>query len=380
VRFSQVSLENWRNFKHVEVSLSNRAFLVGPNASGKSNFLDAFRFLHDIASPGGGFQQAVTSRGGVSRIRCLAARRDPDVVVKVALSDGEDELWGYSLAFSQDKKKSLPIVRSEQVWRGNHQQLDRPDDDDRKDPERLYQTNLEQVMANKSFREVADFFRATSYYHIVPQLIRDPDRSAGKQADPFGGDFLEQVSRTHKKTQQAMLRRIQGALKVAVPQLKALELYKDDRGMPHLRGKYQHWRAEGAWQTELDFSDGTLRLMGLLWTLLTGSGPILLEEPELSLHPEVVRQIPQIIARVQRRRPLRQVMLSTHSSDLLSDEGIGIEEVLLFMPGEEGTKVEPVNNLQDARDLLDSGINLAEIAMAKTSPPGAKQLSLFGEQ
>ena len=379
MRFSRVVLENWRNFKHVEVSLFNRAFLVGPNASGKSNFLDALRFLRDIVSLGGGFQQSVATRGGVSRIRCLAARRNPDVVVEVALSESEDQSWRYRLAFSQDNNRR-PIVKSEQVWKGDHLELDRPNKNDRSDPDLLYQTNLEQVMANKAFRDVAEFFRTTSYYHIVPQLIRDPDRSAGRQADPFGGDFLEQVSRTDKKTQQSRLKRIQAALKVAVPQLSELELFKDERGIPHLRGKYEHWRPQGAWQTEIDFSDGTLRLMGLLWTLLVGSGPILLEEPELSLHPEVVRQIPQMIARVQRKRPPRQVILSTHSSDLLSDDGIGVNEVLLFVPDEEGTKVEPVEHMEDAKRLLESGINLAEIAMAKTSPRDVRQLSLFEEQ
>jgi predicted ATPase len=47
MRFSQVILENWRNFDQVDVRLQDRAFLVGPNASGKSNFLDVFRFLRD---------------------------------------------------------------------------------------------------------------------------------------------------------------------------------------------------------------------------------------------------------------------------------------------------------------------------------------------
>jgi hypothetical protein len=54
MRFSRIVLENWRNFKRVDVPLQSRAFLVGPNASGKSNFLDAFRFLHDVAASGGG--------------------------------------------------------------------------------------------------------------------------------------------------------------------------------------------------------------------------------------------------------------------------------------------------------------------------------------
>ena len=69
MRFSRISLENWRNFGHVDVPLQTRAFLVGPNASGKSNLLESFRFLRDLVTPGSGFQRAVADRGGVSSIR-----------------------------------------------------------------------------------------------------------------------------------------------------------------------------------------------------------------------------------------------------------------------------------------------------------------------
>ncbi|MEI9479225.1 MAG: AAA family ATPase, partial [Deltaproteobacteria bacterium] len=85
LRFAQIHLQNWRNFQEVNIPLQVRVFLVGPNASGKSNFLDAFRFLADIVTVGGGFQEAVLKRGGVSRLRCLAARRTPDIVVHVSL-------------------------------------------------------------------------------------------------------------------------------------------------------------------------------------------------------------------------------------------------------------------------------------------------------
>ena len=66
LRFTKIQLENWRNFIQIDVDLQQRVFLVGPNASGKSNFLDVFRFLQDIVSVGGGFQEAIRRRGGVS--------------------------------------------------------------------------------------------------------------------------------------------------------------------------------------------------------------------------------------------------------------------------------------------------------------------------
>ncbi|MBM3335410.1 AAA family ATPase, partial [Candidatus Sumerlaeota bacterium] len=89
-RFTYMNLKNWRNFADVQVDLQQRAFLVGPNASGKSNFLDVFRFLHDIVSVGGGFEKAVDNRGGVKSLRCLAARRIADIAVTVRLGNDED--------------------------------------------------------------------------------------------------------------------------------------------------------------------------------------------------------------------------------------------------------------------------------------------------
>ena len=377
-RFTHVHLENWRNFTQVAVDLQRRVFLVGPNASGKSNLLDVFRFLYDIVSVGGGFQEAVRKRGGVSRLRCLAARRYPEIAIQVRI--GTDEMasaWEYEIRFTQDNRQR-PILKKERVAKEGTDILTRPDDNDEKDPERLTQTYLEQVNANQEFRDVADFFGSVRYLHIVPQLIREPDRSVGKSKDPFGGDFLEQVARTLEKTQKARLRRILEALRVAVPQLKELELWRDVRGTPHLRGKYEHWRPQGAWQTEEQFSDGTLRLLGLLWATLDGTGPLLLEEPELSLHPEVVRFIPQMFARIQRRFG-RQILVSTQSTDLLRDDCIGLDEVLLLRPGKEGTSVRPASAFTEIVSLLEGGVSLAEAVIPHTRPEEVQQLALFGD-
>jgi len=317
---------------------------------------------------------------GISRLRCLSARRVTDIVVQVRIGSADGEpAWEYELHFSQDSR-SNPVIKKEIVFRRGERILNRPDDDpeDRKDPARLTQTYLEQINANREFRDIAEFFASVRYLHLVPQLVRDPDRSLGRRNDPYGGDFLETVAQTPIKRRSSHLKRIRNALKVAVPQLAEIELTRDKRGSPHLRGRYEHWRPHGAWQTEDQFSDGTLRLMGLLWSAITGSGPLLLEEPELSLLPEVVRFIPQMFARVQRQLN-RQIITSTHSSDLLRDEGIGLDEVLLLQPGENGTSVRPAEDFDEIHLLLNGGLSLAEAVLPMTRPQNAEQLSLFGD-
>lgn len=199
MKFRRIELTNWKNFSRVEVGIPDRLFLVGPNASGKSNFLDAFRFLRDIASTGGGFQDAVARRGGVSAIRCLAARRYPDIEIGVDLEEPDaGTKWVYEIAFNQDNQHR-PILKRERVAQNDKELLCRPNKDDQDDPERLTQTFLEQVNVNREFRDVATFLASIRYLHIVPQLVREPERSRGRPNDPFGGDFLEQVAKTPEK-------------------------------------------------------------------------------------------------------------------------------------------------------------------------------------
>ena len=98
---SRVKLTNWKNFQNVDVELKNRVFVVGANASGKSNFLDVFRFMRDVVKQAGGLQYAVDQRGGVSKIRCLAARKISYVGIEIFLSpnDSNEVLWRYYLSF-----------------------------------------------------------------------------------------------------------------------------------------------------------------------------------------------------------------------------------------------------------------------------------------
>lgn len=383
MQITKLKLKNWRNFKSVDVELQPRQFIVGPNASGKSNLLDSFRFLHDIArKKGGGLQAAVEKRGGISKIRCLSAWRDPEIVVGVSISEvanGSVE-WRYEIGIRQeDRGYREPYLSYERVWKDGEMCLNRPEREDKEDRERLKQTFLEQVNNNREFREIGDYFNKIAYMHMVPQLLRHSAEIQGNvmEDDPFGQGFLENVAITPKKTRDARLRKVSAVIKVAVPELADIQFVSDEKnGKPHLSATYKHWRSKGAKQQEDQFSDGTLRLMGLVWSLLQQNSLLLLEEPELSLHDGVVQWLAAFLYQAQRERK-RQVLISTHSSSLLSDKGIGGEEVLMLLPAKDGTEVHIASNVRDVKALLEIDVSAGEVVIARTTPKSAKDFPLL---
>ena len=378
---SELSIKNWRNFQHLDVKLRDRLFIVGANASGKSNLLDLFRFLRDVAATeGGGLQKAVKDRGGVSKLRSLAARRDPSISIHVALADSADEppVWRYELGIKQEPRGNRRVlVTHERVWHGTDRKLDRPDDNDRADPARLSQTFLEQINTNQPFREVAQFFEGTTYLHLVPQLLRYADLIQGRtlERDPFGQGFLSRIARTPEATRRRRLARIEEALKIAVPQLEQLQFVRDEAtGQPHLQALYSHWRPNAGLQQEDQFSDGSLRLIGFLWSLLEGDSLLLLEEPELSLNSGIVSQLAPIIHRMQRTQR-RQVLISTHSEALLADSGIDGREVLILTPASEGTEAQLASDIDDLHRLLIDGFSVGELVLDRTRPANIDRIA-----
>jgi len=383
---SKLKLQNWRNFRKLEVALRDRVFVIGPNASGKSNLLDVLRFLRDVAQPnGGGLQRAVAARGGMTRLRCLLARRDPEVLIEVELAERVDTpaIWRYTLGFrSEGKGKQRVVVGKERVvdLRTDQVLLDRPQNEsDRSDPERLTETSLEQVNANQAFREIAQFFGSLTYLHLVPQLLKHAELGASVllEGDPFGQSFLERIAKTSERTRSARLKKIEAALQVCVPNMRHLKFNRDDvTGAPHLEALYEHWRPDAGWQREDQFSDGTLRLLGLTWSLLDGDSLLLLEEPELSLNESIVRQIPALLWQMQRKAKYRrQVFVTTHSEALLEHTSVDPRDVVRLEPSGDGTRAVTASMQEIA--LVAAGYNVVE-AMVKRPPLGLiDQLSIF---
>ena len=371
MQITHVTAHNWRNFKNLDIAVADRLLIVGPNAAGKSNLLDLFRFLGDISRPGGGLAAALEARGGLSRARCLFSRNNHkgELAIMVDLRDGEDE-WRYELAIKGEKGgHNRPIVVREIVTRNGRELLSRPDTNDDRDPDQLTQTHLEQISANQEFRPIAEYFAKANYFHLVPQMIRYP-QAGGASPRAFGSSMIADMNATPVRTRQAWFRRIERALQSAVPGFETLRLEVDKAGQPHLIAGYRNWCRNPSEQNETDFSDGTLRLIGLLWTIISSpanGGVLLLEEPELSLNAAVVQKLASLLAMAQRGTSM-QVILSTHSPELLDDEGIRPGEVLVLQVTSDATVANQLSEIAEVEAQISADLPLSEVVAELINP------------
>jgi predicted ATPase len=383
MRITQVTAYNWRNFKRLEFPIENRLFVVGPNASGKSNVLDLFRFLGDVAGAGGGLSAAVERRGGISKVRSLFARNNQGgrLILDLRLGDGDDT-WRYRLAVRGEKGgRNRPIVDGERVEKNGAVILQRPDSKDDADRERLTQTHLEQIAANQEFRSLSEYFAKVQYFHLVPQIIRDPGRVGISPWDPYGADFIAQMNAVPSRTRNAWFERMETALQSAVAEFQSLRLEVDAAGRPHLIAGYKNWRGQPARQSEADFSDGTLRLIGLLWSLISApanGGALLLEEPELSLNSAIVRTLPTVLATAQRDRAL-QVVVTTHALELLDDEGVRPDEVLVLRVTPDGSTADVLQDIAEVEGELIAQLPISDTVNGLIAPHDLAGLIVVGQ-
>lgn len=358
MRITRLQLKNWRNFKSVDLCLTDRVLIFGPNASGKSNLLDAIRFLRDIADPSGGLQTAVSRRGGLSHLRFVNARSFNSGNVSIAVEFGSNDAatWRYELAFTAmaPGKDLRPKVTSERVFRGGKLVYEHKPT---KNVLQSSQTAMEQVSLNTKFQELYLFLARVEYLHLVPQIVRDPTRGAQGGRDPFGGTFLAEVGACPQRDWARRRRILLEALRAAVPNFESFDRKQNPDGTWHLEAKYTTFRPRASTHDERDFSDGTLRLLGLLWVLLDKSAPqapVLLEEPELSLHAETLRVLPRLIRRAIDSSQ-RQVIATSHGVAMLEDPTVGGDEVVILVPGEEGTRAWVAADDPVVADLLAGG-------------------------
>jgi predicted ATPase len=329
---TRVIAKNYRSLAHVVVDMGPLVILVGPNGAGKSNFIDALRFVRDALSST--VEMALKQRGGIDAVRRRSIGHPRNFGIALTLRLGETRTATYAFeiramtagAFAV-KRERCQILESGVI---QHQYeieegvftIEVPDVRAKISKDRL---GLTVLSAAEEFRTVYDALTDMCFYALVPEHIRalqEPD--PGHVLNPDGSNAVA-VLRNLQRHHERDYKRICRLLSKVVPGTQSVEPVsmgsKETLKFRQDVGAKQPWRFEA-----LNMSDGTLRVLGVLLALYQQPAPTLvaIEEPESTIHPAAVGVLVDIFkATANAPSPRTQIVVATHSPDILDDKEIG---------------------------------------------------------
>jgi len=343
---TRVRLRQYKSIAACDVELGSLCFLVGPNGSGKSNFLDALRFVADSLRYS--LDHAIRDRDGIQEIRrrfgLLATHVEIRLDFRLATGPGHyafDIFAGKGGAYSVKREECRIVAPSGEeayycVEDGDVKQttfLPAPAAVN----DRLY---LVSVSGLESFRPLFDSLSGMGFYNLDPRVIRAPQA-------PDPGNFLLRDGRN--------LTSVVASLSVRAPELKErIEQYLAQvvpglSGFEVIRGEtLEFHQAVGETARSVRFnaasmSDGTLRALGILVALFHRAANdgrachlIGIEEPELALHPAAAGVL---IDSLRDAQQLAQVLVTSHSPDLLDDQTIPDEAIRVVVADHGETRI-----------------------------------------
>ena len=352
----RVELRNYRSIEHCDVELGPLMFLVGPNASGKSNFLDALRFVADCLNTS--VSTALRSRGGLKQV---CHHSGPGFSIKLTIALADEYIVEYLIEIGAGEKGAIEITHETftssmiQYKRSRSELLDVSSAsisfNFRKEisslpppqPDRLYLHSLGgwSPLCKAVHQALAEM---VFYNPSVAKMREHQDIDSGDRLTRDASN-LASVLRAMAQSRPDSMKVVIAFLHAAIPKIK-------DVNALDVADKVTLRFTEFALDPTIDrqfyasnMSDGTLRILGILVALFQGMdadiGFIGLEEPELGLHPAAAEVLYDSFELASR---LCQVLLTSHSSELLERDDIDPNSILAFSAEKGSTLVERLDD------------------------------------
>ncbi len=394
VFIKRVVLRSYKSIAKCDIQLRPLTYLVGQNGAGKSNFLDALHFVRDALT--GSLDNALNERGGLDEVRRRSSGHPNHIGIRLEfhLRDGRDGWYAFSIGALasggyevQNEECIITGIGKGPFFRIAKGQL--RDSSETTFPA-VTSDRLALVAASgfTAFRPVFDALTAMGFYNLNPKVMRELQKPQdGRLLKPVGENIASVISHL-KRTAPDRLTDIKEYLQSVVPMVQSLER-KAIGPMETLEFRQDVAGAKHPWRfLAQNMSDGTLRALGVLTALLQSNvdySPTLIgiEEPETALHPAASAALREVLVLASNHT---QVLVTSHSPDLLDDQSIDADSILSVVSEGGETKIAPLDEAsrQMLRDHLFSAGEL--LRMNQLAPDrniidrqSETQIDLFGE-
>lgn len=314
-KLDYITIKGFKSLADVdELRLNDVNILIGANGSGKSNFVEAFSFLRAIRQEN--LRRYVAEAGGANQLLHFGAATTSEMTFHVSFNDEVDQYEITLLATDNDGLR--PISESAFFW-----------SDKKKYPEPyeeyLTSGGVEAEIGKYVHPSIGEHVKASlgswARYQFDDTSKRSPIRLTADVNDNrelrTDGSNLASFLYLLKKKHHNSLDVIQRTVHMVAPFFDIFVLEPDALNESKIRLQWRH-RGSDAYFDASALSDGTLRFIALSTLLLQPSelrpSVILLDEPELGLHPYAIAVLSSIIKSVSVET---QVLLATQSSILL---------------------------------------------------------------
>lgn len=308
-KLKSLTIQGYKSIKSLEnLELSNLNILIGANGAGKSNFISIFRFLERIFQKQ--LQDYVLNYGGPDSILHFGRKKTKEI--KMDFYFGEND---YEFTLQPTAANTLKIVNETLYFTGNNRLLpsspkiiqDVGNEASLKDSDHTYAKYIKRAIESwrvYHFHDTSDT-AAVKQIHAINnnlRLIHDASNLAA---------FLYRLKKDAQQNYSLIVRTIQ----LVAP-------FFDDfvfrEGKEHIQ---LEWIEVGNPDTPFlahVLSDGTLRFMCLATLLLQPNylmaDTIIIDEPELGLHPYALAVLADLIKRAAEQK---QLIISTQSVELI---------------------------------------------------------------
>lgn len=323
-KLRHIRIEGYRSIQRLDLELKDLTVLIGANGAGKSNFISFFQMLNFMLSKS--LQLYIARRGGGSSILHYGPQQTPVLHAELQFEDANNvSTYGFSLAFAvpdtllftsehvqfQNADKSAPYFRNLGAGHLETKLIDLS-----KEGSKIGGgTKVARIFMNRLNEVQAYHFHDTSYDSAM-RISQDVARNRHLMSN--GGNlaaFLYML----RETKPQHYARILSTVRLAVPYLSDFVLEPDRLNGTRIQLRWRDRNPDhefGAHQ----LSDGSLRAIALITALLQPEemmpGLIMIDEPELGLHPSAVGLIGSLIKAASLRR---QVVVATQSPRLISE-------------------------------------------------------------
>lgn len=389
----RVALRNFKSIASCDVTLGALTFLIGPNGAGKSNFLEALHLVRDALD--GTLDHALNVRSGLAEVRRKSSGHPTHFSIRLefVLPSGKPGFYSFRVGALEGGAYEVSEERLGIGSRGRgpsfHVKAGKVHTCSEVTFPAVTDDRLALVAASglPAFREAFDSLRAMGFYNLNPKLTREPQKPQdGRILKPAGENLTSVIGQLERALPQRK-RRIEEFLQTVVPGIQGVERLPMG-SLETLQFKQEVSGAQHPWKfPAMNMSDGTLRALGVLVALFQGDNGhrptvVGIEEPETALHPAAAAALRAALVAASQTT---QVIVTSHSPELLDDDGLDVDSLRAVAQRNGETTIGPVDaasrkmlreGLFSAGELLRMG-QLEPQADEGQAPPS--QASLFAE-